>query len=101
LSLSGSAAKVIDGSGGSALANFDTNTGSFSLASGARVTTRGGDFSNPGSFDVGKGSKFTIGGSGFNYTQAGGSTTGDGKLDDAAMLAQQPCKPISSTVWLG
>ena len=85
LTLSGTGARLIDFDGNNILAGFTTNaaTGNFRLASGASLTTSGGDFINAGLFTIAKNSIFTVGGSSFNFTQTGGTTTVDGKLASA------------------
>jgi fibronectin-binding autotransporter adhesin len=85
LTLTGTGARLIDFAGNDILAGFKTNaaTGNFRLASGASLTTTGGDFINAGLFTIAKNSIFTVGGSSFNFTQTSGTTTVDGYLASA------------------
>jgi hypothetical protein len=80
ITLSGTTPLIKDQNGNNALANFATNSssGSFTLASDAKITTAGA-FSNAGSVLINKGSTFTVGANGA-YTNSAGSTTVNGTL---------------------
>ncbi len=87
LTLTGTAAKIDDGTA-NALAGFDNNTGTFTLAGDATLTTATtANFSNSGTVDVEKGSKLTVGGTGHNYNQTAGTTTVDGTLTATGITA--------------
>ena len=79
LTLTGTTAKILDGTA-NALSTFANNTGTFTLASAAILTTAPGNFSNSGTVDVEKGSTLTVGGTGHSYNQTAGLTTVDGTL---------------------
>jgi fibronectin-binding autotransporter adhesin len=89
ISLTGTAAKIIDFAGVNVLTDLAdiTSAGSFSLSSGAAFTTVG-NFTNSGKLTVNAGSKFTVKGllNNFNsstHTLTGGSYTVGGKLNFA------------------
>jgi fibronectin-binding autotransporter adhesin len=87
LTLTGTAAKIDDGTA-NALSTFDNNTGTFSLASAAKLTTATtSNFSNSGTVDVATGTTLTVGGTGHNYTQTAGTTTVDGTLTATGITA--------------
>jgi hypothetical protein len=77
LTLSGSAAKILGGSA-NGLADFENNTGSFTLTADANFTTavNSGTFTNSGTITVTKGSTLENGGD--SYVQSAGTTTVDG-----------------------
>jgi hypothetical protein len=79
LTLTGTTAKILDGTT-NALSTFATNSGTFTLAGDAILTTAPSNFSNSGTVDVEKGSTLTVGGSGHSYNQTAGLTTVDGTL---------------------
>jgi fibronectin-binding autotransporter adhesin len=79
LTLTGSAAKINDGST-NALAGFNNNTGTFALASSATLTTASSNFSNSGTVTVAKGTTLTVGGTSHSYNQTAGTSTVDGTL---------------------
>jgi hypothetical protein len=81
ITLSG-AGQMLDFGNHNILAGLNNNAaaGAFTLASGASLTTTGGNFTNAGSFTVGSGATFTVGGSAFNFTQTAGSTVVNGTL---------------------
>jgi len=71
-----------------ALSTFDNNTGTFTLASDASLTTATtASFSDSGTVDVGKGSTLTVGGTNHNYNQTAGTTTVDGTLTATGITA--------------
>jgi hypothetical protein len=77
LTISGTAAKILGGSA-NGLANFENNTGSFTLTADANFTTavNSGTFTNSGTITVTKGSTLQNGGD--SYVQSAGTTTVDG-----------------------
>jgi hypothetical protein len=79
LTLTGAAAKIMDGTT-NALAGFNNNTGTFALASAAKLTTAASNFTNSGTVTVAKGTTLTVGGTGNSYNQSAGTTTVDGTL---------------------
>jgi len=79
LTLTGTTAKIMDGAT-NALSTFATNTGTFTLAGNAVLTTAPSNFSNSGTVDVEKGSTLTVGGTAHSYNQTAGLTTVDGTL---------------------
>jgi len=85
LTLTGKTAKILDGTA-NALAGFDNNTGSLTLAGDAALTTAASNFSNSGTVDVATGSTLTIGGTTNSYNQTAGKTTVDGTLTGAVNL---------------
>ncbi len=78
LTLTGTTAKILDGTA-NALAGFNNNTGTLTLAAGALLTTPN-SVTNTGTLDVAKGSIFTVSGAGHSYSQTAGTTTIDGTL---------------------
>lgn len=87
ITLSGVTSLIMNQNGVNALGNFATNTktGSFTVMSGAMVTTQAtsGNFTNAGKVTVGAGSEFEITApvnSVGVYTQTAGTTTVDGTL---------------------
>ncbi len=78
LTLTGTGASIKDGTA-NALAGFNSNTGTFALASNAIFTT-GGSFTDSGTVTIAKGSQLSIGGSNQSYTQSAGTTNLDGTL---------------------
>jgi hypothetical protein len=80
ITLTGTTARIIDQNSNNALANFATNTGTFTLGSNTLFNTAGGSFTNSGTFTVSTGSTFIVGGSGINFTQTAGKSTVDGTL---------------------
>ncbi len=63
------------------LANLNSNTGTLTLASDAKVTTSTtANFTNTGTVDVEKGSTLTVGGTSEQFNQTAGTTTVDGTL---------------------
>lgn len=78
--LTGSASKIVDAAGKSALANISTNASAatFSLSGGATLATAG-SLTNAGKFTIGTGSSFSVGGPAL-YTQTSGTTTANGTL---------------------
>jgi hypothetical protein len=87
ITLTGSAAQILNQSNANSLGSFATNAaaGSFTLASTQKLTTSGGSFTNAGAMDIGSGSTFTVGNGGVtsiavNYTQTAGSTQVYGTL---------------------
>jgi hypothetical protein len=80
LTLSGTAAKILDGTT-NALAGFDNNTGTFTLSAGASLATASSNFTNSGTVDVAKGSTLDVPGTGSSYSQTAGTTTVDGTLE--------------------
>jgi fibronectin-binding autotransporter adhesin len=85
LTLTGKTPKILDGTA-NALAGFDNNTGSFTLAGDAVLTTAASNFSNSGTVDISTGSTLTVGGTGNAYNQTAGKTTVDGTLTGAVNL---------------
>ena len=85
LTLTGKTAKILDGTA-NALASFDTNTGSLTLAGDAVLTTAASNFSNSGTVDIATGSTLTVGGTTNSYNQTAGKTTVDGTLTGAVNL---------------
>jgi hypothetical protein len=79
LTLTGNSAKILDGTS-NALAGFNNNTGTFTLASSATLTTASSNFTNSGTAVVSKGTTLTVGGTGNSYKQSAGMTTVDGTL---------------------
>jgi hypothetical protein len=79
LTLTGTSAKILDGTS-NALAGFNNNTGTFTLASSATLTTASSNFTNSGTAVVSKGTTLTVGGTGNSYNQSAGTTTVDGTL---------------------
>jgi hypothetical protein len=87
LTLTGTAASIKDGAS-NALSTFDNNTGTFTLAGNATLTTAStASFSDSGTVTVNKGSTLTVGGSNHNYNQTAGTTTVDGTLTATAITA--------------
>jgi hypothetical protein len=86
ITLSG-AGQMLDFGSHNILAGFTTNAaaGSFTLASGASLTTTGGSFTNAGLFTISTGTTFTVGGSTFNFTQSGGTSTVNGTLTSSTL----------------
>jgi fibronectin-binding autotransporter adhesin len=85
LTLTGPSASIKDGTA-NALAGFNNNTGTFTLASSANLTTSTtSNFSSSGTVNVNKSSKLTVGGTGHNYNQTAGTTTVDGTLTGAGI----------------
>jgi hypothetical protein len=82
LTLTGSSAKILDGTS-NALAGFNNNTGTLTLASAATLTTSASNFSNSGTVVVSRGTTLTVGGTNNSYAQTAGTTTVDGTLMDA------------------
>jgi hypothetical protein len=80
ITMTGTAAKIINQTSVNALTGLNNSSGTFALASNAALSTTGGNFTNSGTFTVNTGSTFTVGGSGFNFTQTAGTTTVDGVL---------------------
>jgi fibronectin-binding autotransporter adhesin len=79
LTLTG-AAKILDGAS-NALATFNNNTGTFALASAAKLTTAASNFTNSGAVTLAKGTMLTVGGSNsYLQSQSSGTTTVDGTL---------------------
>jgi hypothetical protein len=63
------------------LANLDSNTGTLTLATDAKITTSTtANFANTGTIDVEKGSTLTVGGTSEQFNQTAGTTTVDGTL---------------------
>jgi hypothetical protein len=79
LTLTGTSAKILDGAT-NALAGFNNNTGTFTLAGNATLITASSNFTNSGTVDVAKGSTFDVPGTGHSYSQTAGTTTIDGTL---------------------
>jgi hypothetical protein len=79
--------QIIDFANNNILAGFNNNasTGVFKLASGASLTTTGGNFTNAGLFTVGTGTTFTVGGTSFNFTQTAGTGTVNGTLTSTTL----------------
>jgi hypothetical protein len=77
LTISGTSAKILNGTA-NGLANFENNTGSFTLTGDANFTTavNSGTFTNSGAMTVTKGSTLQNGGD--SYVQSAGTTTVDG-----------------------
>ena len=87
LTLTGTKASIKDGTS-NALSGFNTNTGTFTLAGNAVLTTATtANFSNSGTVTVSKGSTLTVGGTNHNYNQTTGTTTVDGTLTATAITA--------------
>ncbi len=96
ITLSGSAAQILNQSNVNAMSNLLTNTskGAFTVTAGQQYTTTlSGSFSNSGKVTVGKNSSFTVScNPNFQcpYVQTGGTTTVDGTLrDNLAVSAVQ------------
>jgi hypothetical protein len=79
LTLSGTTAKILDGTG-NALSTFNNNTGSLTLSADATLETAASTFTNSGTVDVAKGSTLEVGGTTFGYSQSAGTTTVDGTV---------------------
>jgi hypothetical protein len=79
LTLTGTSTKIMDGTS-NAFSTFNSNTGSFTLASSATLTTASSNFTNSGTVLVSKGTTLTVGGTGNSYNQSAGTTTVDGTL---------------------
>ncbi len=79
LTLTGTAASIKDGTT-NALAGFNNNTGTFALASGAKLTTASSNFTNSGTMTIASGTTLTVGGTSHSYNQTAGTTTVDGTL---------------------
>jgi len=79
LTLTGTSASIKDGTS-NALSGFDNNTGTFALASGAKLTTASSNFTNSGTVTIASGTTLTVGGTGHSYNQTAGTTTVDGTL---------------------
>jgi hypothetical protein len=79
LTLTGTSASIKDGTT-NALAGFDNNSGTFTLASSAVLTTASSNFTNTGTVDVEKTTTMTVGGTSHSYNQTAGTTTVDGTL---------------------
>jgi hypothetical protein len=79
LTLTGTSAKILDGTS-NALAGFNNNTGTLTLASSATLTTASSNFTNSGTAVISKGTTLTVGGTGNSYNQSAGTTTVDGTL---------------------
>ncbi len=77
LTITGTSAKILNGTA-NGLANFENNTGSFTLNGDADFTTavNSGTFTNSGTITVTKGSTLQNGGD--SYVQSAGTTTVDG-----------------------
>src|SRR5260370_32291142 len=79
LTLTGTSAKILDGTS-NALAGFNNNVATLTLASGATLTTASSNFTNSGTAVISIGTTLTVGGSGKTYNQSAGTTTADGTL---------------------
>jgi hypothetical protein len=79
LTLTGTSASIKDGTS-NALSGFDNNSGTFTLASSATLTTASANFTNTGTVDVEKTTTMTVGGTSHSYNQTAGTTTVDGTL---------------------
>jgi len=79
LTLTGTSAKILDGTN-NALAGFNNNTGTFTLASSATLTTAASNFTNSGTVGVSNGTTLTVGGTSNSYNQSAGTTAVDGTL---------------------
>jgi hypothetical protein len=79
LTLTGTSAKILDGTS-NALAGFNNNVGTLTLASGATLTTASSNFTNSGTAVISVGTTWAVGGVGNSYNQSAGTTTVDGTL---------------------